>query len=84
MPIRPQCFKALTDLRDEGSLDPSSAYVVLDRFYPDATDLDAWWAPDGSSVTVQVDTVASIDKETLVPAPPAVPAEDPALPEEAR
>lgn len=70
MPIRPQCFKALYGLRDQGTLDPSSAYEVLDRFYPDAQAIDSWWSPDGVSVTVHVQVGDRYDQEQLTPAPP--------------
>jgi hypothetical protein len=76
MPIRPQCFKALLDLRDSEQLDPSAAVAVLDRFYPDAQKTDAWWAPDGVSVTVFIDAGVRTEQETIPPAPPPDPIVD--------
>jgi hypothetical protein len=70
MPIRPQCFKALSDLRDKGLLDPTAAVDVLERFYPDAQRVSAEVSADGLSTLVRVHVGDRYDQESFPPAPP--------------
>jgi hypothetical protein len=47
---------------------PQCFKALLDL--PDAQKTDAWWAPDGVSVTVFIDAGVRTEQETIPPAPP--------------